>query len=99
MGMTVVLELTDEEERRVRARADAQGRPVVEFVRGLIDQAVLAPPESGSRNSTAELFAAWEAEDGTDDPEELRRREAEFEEFKANMNANRALEGRPPVYP
>ena len=49
--------------------------------------------------SLAELFAQWQAEDATDDPEELARRDRELEELKANLNANRAACGDEPLFP
>ncbi|HET6386421.1 MAG TPA: hypothetical protein VFJ58_23765 [Armatimonadota bacterium] len=49
--------------------------------------------------SLAEMFAQWQAEDATDDPEELARRDRELEELKANLNANRAACGDEPLFP
>ncbi|HWE95020.1 MAG TPA: hypothetical protein VG269_13725 [Tepidisphaeraceae bacterium] len=52
----------------------------------------LPPPDAGQ--SLADLFAEWDAEDGTDDPAEISRRNQEVEEFKEAMNRNRAeMEG------
>jgi hypothetical protein len=39
--------------------------------------------------SLADLFADWKAEDGTDDPAEISRRNQEVEELKQAMNRNR----------
>jgi hypothetical protein len=96
--MTLTLELTPEEERRV-ATATAKGIDVSALLKGVLASLPAEPEAPAVQDKTLELFAQWEAEDATDDPEELARRQAEWEEFKANMNANRALEGRPPVYP
>jgi hypothetical protein len=46
-----------------------------------------------------ELLAQWAAEDATDDPEELARRDAEWDELKANLNANRAAIGERLLFP
>jgi hypothetical protein len=40
-------------------------------------------------NATLALFAQWEEEDATDDPEEIARRQREGDEFIANLQANR----------
>jgi len=46
-----------------------------------------------------ELFAQWREEDATDDPEELARRDAQLDELKANLNANRAATGGRLLFP
>ena len=56
-------------------------------------------PRQEMAKDIGEMFDAWREEDETDDQEELARRDAEWETFKANMNANRADEGRAPVFP
>jgi hypothetical protein len=35
------------------------------------------------------MFASWQAEDATDDPQELARRPREWEQLKTALNANR----------
>jgi len=41
------------------------------------------------------LFVEWDAEDATEDPDEIARRNREWEETEANLAANRfTLEGR-----
>lgn len=40
-----------------------------------------------------ELLDSWSAEDATDDPCELERREADWQALKAGLNANRAANG------
>lgn len=95
--MTLTIELTPEQEARLECAARVQGKPTAEIVRELIEG--LPPRTQTPAERTQALFDRWAEEDATDDPEEIARREQEFEEFKANMNANRAAEGRPPVYP
>ncbi|MBM3753281.1 MAG: hypothetical protein FJW38_04800 [Acidobacteria bacterium] len=56
-----------------------------------------APPEIDY--ALIELLREWREEDATDDPEVIRQRQIELEEFKRNMNENRRIDGRPPVYP
>ncbi len=45
------------------------------------------------------LLKSWLAEAATDDPEEIRKSEEEYDELKRNLNANRALTGERPVFP
>jgi hypothetical protein len=59
--------------------------------------AQLPPERPGDR--TLALFAQWEAEDATDDPEEIARRNREWEEFKSNINATRAETGARILFP
>lgn len=90
--MTLTLELTPQEECRVR-EAKARGIDVQTLLKGVI--ASLPEP---IEDRTNELFAQWEAEDATDDPAEIEAAERELAEFKANINANRALTGERPIY-
>lgn len=45
------------------------------------------------------LLDSWLKEDTTDDPEEIRKSEEEYEELKRNLNANRAATGERLVFP
>ena len=94
--MTLHLELTPQEELRLQAAAQEQGLDPAECVRRLLGQH-LPPLEPGA--ATRALFAAWAAEDATDDPEEIARRNQEWEELKAQMNATRAELGAEPLFP
>ncbi len=93
--MTIQIELTPEEERRVRA-AEERGLDVTALLRGVL--AGLPAPAEERRDRTLELLAEWAQQDATDDPEELARRDQELEEFKANINMSRAASGEEPVY-
>jgi hypothetical protein len=93
--MTLIIELTPEEERRLQA-ARAKGIDVEALVKGLISSLPQATETQGNRDE--ELFAQWAAEDATDDPAEKEAAERELAQFKASMNANRALSGEEPVY-
>ena len=96
--MTVTLDLSPEQESRLQAQAQTQGKPLEVYLREAIDR--LAPPTLTAKQKAAiALLDSWRQEDATDDAAELARREAELAEFQAGMNANRADEGRPPVYP
>lgn len=43
--------------------------------------------------ATKALFAQWQAEDATDDPEELKRRDADMRELQQGLNENRKVTG------
>lgn len=101
--MTLTIELTPEQEARLECAARAQGKPAAEIVSELITRLPEAGPSveraSDEAERTRALFAAWEEEDATDDPEEIARRNREAEAFFAAMNANRAETGEEPLYP
>ncbi|MBI2298453.1 MAG: hypothetical protein HYU66_05790 [Armatimonadetes bacterium] len=90
--MSIHVELTPQEEARLRAAAERQGIAAEECARRLITEHLSGELTEEAR-LTRELFARWEAEDATDDPEELAARERELAEFMANMNANRLAVG------
>jgi len=66
-----------------------------EYISKLIAEAVerqpppLSPEEQRKRNQAAiDLLRQWREEDKTDDPEEIARRQAEWEEFRTAMSEN-----------
>jgi len=94
--MTLTIELTPEEEARLRAAAARDGVSMADCARRVLADHL--PPEA-PRDRTLELSAQWEAEDATDDPEEIARRNQEWEEFRDNINATRAAAGARILYP
>jgi hypothetical protein len=108
--MTIKLELKPELEEQLRANAARVGLPVERYLLNWIEQApqIPTPPTAlpatlpGDGNyppgSLTELFAQWQAEDATDDPELLRKADEELEELKANLNATRAANGEEPLF-
>ena len=70
-----------------------------------VPESVATPPQAAKGGppeidyALLELLQEWREEDATDDPEVIRQRQIELEEFKRNMNENRRRDGRPPVYP
>ncbi len=80
--MTVILELPAQVEQRVRAQAAARGMSLTTYLESVI-------AESANRQLPGDprlvLFAEWEAEDRTDDPQEIESRTREWEEMKANL--------------
>ena len=83
--MTLVIDLTPEEEARLQAIAKSQGLEPADCAKRLLTER-LTPPKPGA--GTLALFAQWDAEDGTADPEEIAARTRDWEEFKRNLEAN-----------
>ena len=83
----MTIRLPAEIEDRLREEATKKGIAPDEYASKLIAEHLPAPEQR--HNSLAELFAEWDKEDYTDDPEEIARRQQEFEEFKQALNRNR----------
>lgn len=94
--MTLTIDLNPEDEARLAAVARERGVDLVECARDLLREH-LPPLEPGE--ATKALFAAWDAEDATDDPEEIAARKREWEEFKASINKARAAASSRLIYP
>jgi hypothetical protein len=90
--MTLTLDLTPQEQRRVQ-EAKARGIDVQALLKGVI----MSLPDT-TEDRTAELFAQWAAEDASMTPEEIAAEQADWEEFKANVNATRAETGERPIF-
>jgi hypothetical protein len=90
--MTLTIELDPQLERRLQVEAAKSGVEPKEFVRQVLDNALPLPTGSQAA-SLQELFNNWAADDATDDPEEIARREQECEEFKRNLNESRRVAG------
>ncbi len=84
--MTFTIALNRDAERRLLEEAARRGLPPATYAAHLIEEHLptLAPP-----TSLTEMFREWDAEDATDDPAEIARRDSEFEELKQRINANR----------
>lgn len=83
--MTLTVEFPPEVEERLGRAARARGMQPDEYVREVVTESLPTP----GRTAIARLFAEWEAEDATDDPAELAARQAEWEELRANLEADR----------
>ena len=86
----------DYEQAKLEAVAVKRGLSPAECARQLLAASL---PDPVSTDRTLDLFATWDAEDATDDPEEIERRNREWEAFKTNMNENRAVAGARLLYP
>lgn len=94
--MELMIKLTPDEEARLRIAAEKEGVDPAECVRRLLAEHL---PSLRPGEATRALFAAWNEEDATDDPEEIARRNQEWEELKAGLNANRAATGERLLFP
>jgi spermidine/putrescine-binding protein len=107
--MTLTIELSPQEEAWLTNQATQQGLQPTDVVKRLIDGhlPVITPkneadatPVIDAKNAAAIAYLdARIMEDATNDPEEIRRAEEEFEELKRNLNANRASTGERLVFP
>jgi hypothetical protein len=84
--MTLLLSLPPDLEQKLKDEANRQGVAPDEYARRVVQQHLEA--RRAPAQSMQELFAQWEAEDATDDPTELARREQEWVELKKSFNEN-----------
>ena len=92
--MTVTLNPKPIVEAEIPQKATTEDPALQEYVRTVIAEAVkrqslpLSPEEQRRKDQAAiDLLNQWDEEDKTGDPEEMARRQAEWEEFKVGMNA------------
>ena len=108
--MTLNIDFTPLEEAWLTAQAAQQGLPPAEIIKRLIDAQLPAttPQEASAQPGVAidaksaaaiALLDSWIAEGTAADAETRRHAEQQLEEFKGNMNANRAATGERLVYP
>ncbi|HET6251298.1 MAG TPA: hypothetical protein VFE47_26680 [Tepidisphaeraceae bacterium] len=82
----LTIPLPVEIEDRLKAEAKRHGLDASEYATKLIEAAL---PKPTIDQVTIDLLDKWERDNATDDPEEIARRQVEFEEFKEGMNRNR----------
>lgn len=80
----LTITLRPEVETRLQDEARRQGIDAAAYASKLLEEALPHPNQA-----TLDLLAKWKAEDHTDDPEELARREAEGEEFMQSLAKSR----------
>jgi len=90
-SMTIRLELAPELEARLRLKAEIEGQDITAYLQSIAEREAGNEGENEEqrrKNQAAiDLLNAWDAEDATDNPEEIAQRQAEWEEFKTGMNA------------
>jgi hypothetical protein len=94
--MTLTIELTPEEEARLRIVAQNSGLEITECARRLLTEHL---PALAPGQATRDLLRTWREEDATDDPQAVGRVEEELADFKQAMNATRGAAGARPLYP
>ena len=108
--MTLIIELTPQEEAWLTVQAAQQSLPPGDVVKQLIDaqlpatephEALVQPavPIDSQRAAAIALLDSWIAEGTAADAETRRQAELELDEFKRSMNANRAATGERLVFP
>jgi len=85
----MTITLSPETETRVIAEATRRGIAADQLVEQLINSSLPIVPASRPNQSSIDILNAWEADTATADPEEITRRQYEFEEFKREMNQTR----------
>ena len=84
--MTLTIQLPQDLGEALRREAQRRGIDAEQLAAQII-QENLPPAERAA--ALRSLFAQWAAEDATEDPEELERRQVEWEQLQRDMNANR----------
>ena len=91
----MTLNLKPEMEAEIAQKAAAEGTGVSDYLEKIIEKTVKPEPAAARTQTQLEknqaalaVLRQWREEDKTDDPEEIARRQAEWEEFKKDMNEN-----------
>lgn len=83
--MTLTIELPADLEARLEAAARREAVAPEQFAQRLLREHL---PSLGHGEGTLALFARWEAEDGTDEPDEIAARARDWAELEANLDAH-----------
>jgi hypothetical protein len=97
--MTLTIELTPREEARLVAAARRAGLEPQALARKLVTQGLPDPDQHPATDPTLALFAQWDEEDAAMTPEEAEAARRDFEEFKQNLNDERARAGARIMFP
>lgn len=90
--MTLTIDLTPAEGARLAAAARRAGAEPADVMRKLVAEH-LPPAEGEARGTAADLLRGWLHDEATDDPAQIQKAQEELDEFKRNINANRAATG------
>ncbi|HLK58857.1 MAG TPA: hypothetical protein VKU00_19950, partial [Chthonomonadaceae bacterium] len=98
--MSLMIDLTPEEEARLSELAKQEGLPPEEYVRRrLLADLIRGAGPDPKGEALARQMEAWIEEDSAATPEELEAREAEWQQLKADLNANRKASGERRLFP
>ncbi len=102
----ITLDLTPTEEAQISTVARQTGLAPADYVKKLVKENLppvptgLEVPQISAKNVAAiAQLQAWEEEEFTDDPEELRQADADLNELLQNLNKNRIESGERPLFP
>ncbi len=98
--MTLTIDgISPELESRLRSQAEEAGLNEAEYARRLLEDALRFSATTAPLvdQATLDLLSRWDDEDQTANPAEVARRQHDWEQFKASINAH-SLSNRP-VYP
>jgi hypothetical protein len=91
--MTLNIELTPEQEARLVAIARREGIDPAEVVKKLVAEHLPATLQDEEQDPMLSLFAQWDKEDQSLVSAEIAEENRTWEEFKANINAERDRAG------
>lgn len=91
--MTITIELNPEQEARLTAIAEREGLDPAEVATKLVIEHLLPASPDEAIDPTLALFARWDKEDQDMTPAEISEENRTWEEFKANVNAERDRAG------
>ena len=101
----IALDLTPTEEARIFTIARQIGLAPAEYIKKLVQEhlppipIVTAPTIDAENAAAIAQLQAWLKEEATDDPEEIRKADAEVAELMDNLNRNRIESGERPLFP
>ena len=100
----ITLDLTPTEEARIYTVALQTGLDPAEYIKRLVKEHLppvqIAASVRDEENAAAiAQLQAWLKEEATDDPEEIRKAEAEVNELMESLNRNRIESGERPLFP
>ncbi|MGO8671131.1 MAG: hypothetical protein ACLQVD_07185 [Capsulimonadaceae bacterium] len=103
--MNLTIDLTPQTEAWLNAEAQQRGLRPVDFARSVLEEHASvvvdppAPPRISAKNAAALAYLRKRiADEATDDPEEIRKADAEVEELIQNLNRNRIESGESPLF-
>jgi hypothetical protein len=92
--MSLMIELSPDEQARLAAAAKQEGMAPAELARKVLtDHLPPLPAEPHPEDPTLALFRQWEAEGTARTPEEAARENELWEQFQTNVNETRATLG------
>ena len=101
----IALDLTPTEEAQIITVARRTGLAPAEYVKKLVKEhlppAETAPASVVDEENAAAIaqLRAWMSEEATDDPEEIRKADADLNELMRNLNRNRIDSGERSLFP